>query len=237
VASVCASSKTRRPSSASCAARLRAASPAAPEAWAPTISGAPSTHDPRSLKRAALHFRAEEKGTASSIVQSAGAGSDAPMASRVELRPEAVAAIAPKASSARASRPRSPPSPELSPGPRAPKGSKRSKAGWGSVMVPVLSIHSTSTRAKPSTAGNSRVRTLRRASVIADTAKAMLVSSTNPCGTIATNAATVLVTPSAMVAPMRNCAHTRSAPTGMIAVPTTRRMLLMPFTRSECRRT
>ncbi len=74
-------------------------------------------------------------------------------------------------------------------------------------MVPVLSMQSTSTLARPSTAGNSRVSTLRRARVMADTAKAMLVRSTSPCGTMATSAATVLFTPCSMVAPMRNCAQ------------------------------
>ena len=83
-------------------------------------------------------------------------------------------------------------------------------------MVPVLSMQSTSTRASPSTAGNSRVSTLRRASVTADTAKAMLVRSTRPWGTMATSAATVLVTPCSMVAPMRNCAQIMSAATGRI---------------------
>ena len=104
-------------------------------------------------------------------------------------------------------------------------------------MVPVLSMQSTSTRASPSTAGNSRVSTFRRASVTAATANAMLVISTSPCGIMATRAATVLVTPCSTVASMRNCAQIISAATGRMPMAITRRNPLMPDTRSECRRT
>ena len=59
-----------------------------------------------------------------------------------------------------------------------------------SVSVPVLSMHSTSTRASPSTAGSSWTSTRRRASRTTPTANATLVSSTRPSGTIATVPAT-----------------------------------------------
>jgi len=62
-----------------------------------------------------------------------------------------------------------------------------------SVRVPVLSRHTTSTRARPSTAGSCCTRTRRRASVSAAAPKAMLVSKTSPCGTMPTSAATVEV--------------------------------------------
>ena len=70
-----------------------------------------------------------------------------------------------------------------------------SKAMVPSVRVPVLSRHTTSTRARPSTAGSCCTRTRRRASVTAAAPKAMLVSSTSPCGTMPTSAATVEVAP------------------------------------------
>ena len=54
-----------------------------------------------------------------------------------------------------------------------------------------MSRHTTSTRARPSTAGSCCTRTRRRASVTAATPKATLVSRTSPCGTMPTSAATV----------------------------------------------
>ena len=59
-----------------------------------------------------------------------------------------------------------------------------------SVSVPVLSMHRTSTRASPSTAGSSRTRTRCRASRTTAAAKAMLMRSTSPSGTMATVPAT-----------------------------------------------
>ena len=72
-----------------------------------------------------------------------------------------------------------------------PSGSSSSNTISPSVSVPVLSRHTTSTRARPSTAGSSCTSTLRRASVTAATPKATLVSSTRPSGTIPTTPATV----------------------------------------------
>ena len=57
-----------------------------------------------------------------------------------------------------------------------------------SVSVPVLSAHTTSTRASPSIAGNSLTRHWRRPSRTTPTAKASDVISTRPSGTIGTNA-------------------------------------------------
>ena len=62
------------------------------------------------------------------------------------------------------------------------------------VRVPVLSMHSTSTRASPSTAGISCTSTFRFARRLTATAKATLINSTKPSGTIATVPATAPVT-------------------------------------------
>ena len=53
-----------------------------------------------------------------------------------------------------------------------------------------MSVHRTSTRANPSIAGSSCTRTLRRPRRTTPTAKATLVSKTNPSGTMATVPAT-----------------------------------------------
>ncbi len=66
----------------------------------------------------------------------------------------------------------------------------RSSASRPSVSVPVLSMHSTSTRARPSTAGSSCTSTRRRASRTTATENAIDVSRTSPSGTIATVPAT-----------------------------------------------
>ena len=83
------------------------------------------------------------------------------------------------------------------PAPASSSRIRRSNAMVPSVSVPVLSKHTTSTRARPSTAGSCCTRTRRRASVTAATPKATLVSRTSPCGTMPTSAATVEVAPSA----------------------------------------
>ena len=61
--------------------------------------------------------------------------------------------------------------------------------GW--VMVPVLSTHSTSTRARDSMQFISCTSTRCRVSFMADTARAMLVSRYSPSGIMPTRAATV----------------------------------------------
>ncbi len=86
-----------------------------------------------------------------------------------------------------------------------------------SVRVPVLSRHTTSTRARPSTAGSCCTRTWRRASVTAAAPKATLVSSTSPCGTMPTSAATVEVAPSRTVSWLYSWLTTSNTATGGIA--------------------
>ena len=70
----------------------------------------------------------------------------------------------------------------------------RSNSTIPSVSVPVLSRQTTSTRARPSTAGSSWTSTLRRASVTAASPNAMLVSRTRPSGTMPTTPATAPLT-------------------------------------------
>ena len=60
-----------------------------------------------------------------------------------------------------------------------------------SVSVPVLSAHTTSTRASPSIAGSSCTRHWRRPRRTTPTANAIDVSSTRPSGTIGTSAPTI----------------------------------------------
>ena len=86
-----------------------------------------------------------------------------------------------------------------------------------SVSVPVLSRHTTSTRASPSTAGSCCTRTRRRARVTAATPKATLVSSTSPCGTMPTSAATVLVSAARTVSCACIWLTSSNAATGTIA--------------------
>ena len=73
-----------------------------------------------------------------------------------------------------------------------------------SVSVPVLSAHTTSTRASPSIAGNSLTRHCRRPSRTTPTAKASDVISTRPSGTIGTSAPTVRSTDSCQPASVTN---------------------------------
>ena len=166
-----ASTRTRRP---------LAASPAACDScscWPPgsTISGAPSTQVPWPAKLAALHLRAEENGTAACRGHPCGGGNACPTAASVALRFSS-SASAPSAAPA---------------GAWSSSRMRLSKPMVPSVRVPVLSRHTTSTRARPSTAGSCCTRTRRRASVTAATPKATLVSRTRPCGTMPTSAATV----------------------------------------------
>ena len=193
----CASARTRRPLAARSAARDSSSS------WlaGSTISGAPSTQAPCPAKLAALHLRAEENGTPSWRAQPRGAGKARPMAASVAL-PAWSSASAPSAASA---------------GAWSSSRIRLSKAMVPSVRVPVLSRHTTSTRARPSTAGSCCTRTRRRASVTAAAPKAMLVSSTSPCGTMPTSAATVEAAPSPAVWWVCSWLRTSSTATGGIA--------------------
>ncbi len=192
-----ASARTRCPLAARSAAR--GSSPS----WLParTISGAPSTQVPYPAKVAALHLRADENGTAAWRTHPCGGGQARPMAASVALRASS-SASAPSAASA---------------GAWSSSRIKSSKAIVPSVRVPVLSKHTTSTRARPSTAGSCCTRTWRRASVTAATPKATLVNSTRPCGTMPTSAATVEVAPSRTLWRVWSWLMTSSAATGGIA--------------------
>ena len=86
-----------------------------------------------------------------------------------------------------------------------------------SVRVPVLSKHTTSTRARPSIAGSCCTRTRRRARVTAATPNATLVSSTRPWGIMPTSAATVAVSASRAESCTRSWLISMSAATGTIA--------------------
>ncbi len=87
-----------------------------------------------------------------------------------------------------------------------------------SVMVPVLSAQSTSTRASTSMAGSSWTRQRRLASRTTPAANATLVSSTSPSGTMPTSPATVLMIASCQVSSRRkNWLLASSSPTGMMA--------------------
>ena len=89
-----------------------------------------------------------------------------------------------------------------------------------SVSVPVLSMQSTSTRARPSTAGSSCTSTRRRASRITATANASDVRSTSPSGTIATVPATAPETASRHESCERSWLKKSSAAVGTIAYVT-----------------
>ena len=111
--------------------------------------------------------------------------------------------------------------------------SMRSSASRPSVSVPVLSMHRTSTRASPSTAGNSWTSTRCRARRTTATEKASEVNSTRPSGTIAT----VPATAPAMADRHEPCARSwlanRSAAVGTIAQVTYRRIRSIPLRSSE----
>ena len=129
------------------AARCRRARPPAPEPRvgspqpASTISGAPSTQVPAARRRSrALHLRAEENGTDCRARPAAGGGKAAASAPQGGV---GVRVVGRARRARRRSRSASCPS----------SGSQRGEAMAPSVRVPVLSRHTTSTRARPSTAG------------------------------------------------------------------------------------
>ena len=101
------------------------------------------------------------------------------------------------------------------------------------VMVPVLSRHRVSTRARSSTEASSRRSASLRASLMTPAMKAMLVSNTNPSGTIATAAATTPVSASCQPSLAAIRRHINSAATGGISSINTRRIRLTPERSSE----
>ena len=105
-----------------------------------------------------------------------------------------------------------------------------------SVIVPVLSTHSTSTRASVSMQFMSWVSTRRRASRIMPTARATLVSRYNPSGIMPISAATVVSTlPRRGTSSCQCCLYSSAAPMGTSAMPMARISLsrlriISPFT-------
>ena len=90
-----------------------------------------------------------------------------------------------------------------------------------SVMVPVLSRHRVSTRARVSTQYRSRTRVFRAESFTTLTAKHTLTSSTSPSGIMPTMAAVVLTTEFCRVSPStKNCFQNSRAPMGRMPKPT-----------------
>ncbi len=102
------------------------------------------------------------------------------------------------------------------------------------VSVPVLSTQSTSTRARPSTAGSSWTSTRRPASRMTAMAKAMLVSRTSPSGIMAPTPATQPRMASARSECETSWLMIRSRPVpGRRAHWTSRRIWLTPSVSSE----
>ena len=96
-------------------------------------------------------------------------------------------------------------------------------AAQAGVMVPVLSTHSTSTRASVSMQFISCVSTRRPARRIIPTASATLVSRYNPSGIIPISAATVLSTLLRILnASTQCCLYKSAAPTGISTMPMAR---------------
>ena len=183
-----------------------------------TISGAPSTQVPWSLNCAALHLRAEENGTRATRVHSGGSGSPTANACIVELGEGSAPTIALSGSVIGTS----------------PTASIPASRIPGSVSVPVLSMHSTSTRASPSIAASSWTSTLRRARRSAPSANASEVSRTRPSGTMAPIPATQDRSDSSSDCPDRsNWLVMSSRPAGTIAQVTIFKIVFVPCCSSE----
>ncbi len=170
-----ASSTTRRPACA-CSSTRAPTRASRSGSWACAIgsstSGAPRNHEPWSANCTALHLRTDANGIAPVACHPGGAGKASRNANAVAFGDGSAAASAPSASCT-ASAP-------------SPMVSTDCTAMAPSVSVPVLSRHSTSTRASPSTAGSSCTSTLTRPRRTTPAAKATLVRRTSPSGTIAT---------------------------------------------------
>ena len=102
-----------------------------------------------------------------------------------------------------------------------------------SVRVPVLSTHTTSTRASTSTAASSCTRARRRPSRTTPTAKAMLVSSTRPSGIMAATPAIELRSATSSELVERTWDTSRSAAVGTSAQVPIRRIRSVPSRSSE----
>ena len=171
--SVVASTSTRAPPSSTASARARAAGQ--PGASPAIVSMPPRTQVPCPSKWTPLQPRSEAKGTCDTAAQAGGAGIASAITAGMPLSSGSTAAIAASTGSK--------PS-------RGDSGSIAWNSARPSVMVPVLSMQSTSTRLSPSMASSSSVTTPRRVSRSAATVKAIEVSSTSPSGTSVTSPAT-----------------------------------------------
>ena len=102
------------------------------------------------------------------------------------------------------------------------------------VSVPVLSVHTVFTRARPSMATSSLTSALYWPSRITPAAKAMEVISTRPSGIIGTIAAAIDRIDSRRPVPERtSCVQIVRMPVGISSQVITLRMLLMPLIRIE----
>ena len=174
------------------------------------------------------HLRAEVKGAWwVSVQMTDGAAMASAMAARLAFGLGSVAV-----SWARISVTSAGAGPDGIPEPSKPRTSDRRIPD--SVRVPVLSAQTTSTRARPSMAGNSWTRHWRCPSRMTPTAKAIDVMSTRPSGTIGTSAATMPVRPSRHGCPRpNNWVQIVSRPTGTSNHETTRRIRLIPSRNSD----
>ncbi len=212
------SARTRSPSRPSASASARCGSPGAR-----ITSGAPSTQVPRPSNVATLNLRADENGTEALACQPTAGALPAASARIVGLGTGSVPARA--AITCRTSLSES----------NGPPGANRipARSRSGAVSVPVLSTHSTSTRASTSTAGSCWTRHRRRPNRITPTANATEVIRTRPSGIIGTTPATLPTIASDRPAVLRSWPTTSSPPTGTISHVTIRRMRLMPVISSE----
>lgn len=117
--------------------------------------------------------------------------------------------------------------------PGKPSGSRTDMVSSGSVRVPVLSTHTTSTRARPSMAASSWTSTRRRPRRTTPTAKATDVSRTRPSGIMLPTPATEPRTASATPSPAASWLSTSSTAAGTITQVTRRRMVSIPRRSSE----
>ncbi len=169
----------------------------------------------------ALHLRTDENGTAPVATHPAGRpGKRAAMACVVALGDGSLAAMAAKAASTSAVV-------------VAPSGWMLLTSTIPSVKVPVLSMHSTSTRARPSTAGSSWTRTRPCASRTTAAAKAILSNSTSPSGTIATVPATAPETARRQPPSTWNWLQNSRIPVGTMTQETYFKIWLVPSRNSD----
>ena len=186
-----------------------------------STSGAPNTQSPRAPKETPDHFLAEVNGARAVTSHGEEAAGVASAIADIDALGAGSAATSWASTSVTSSA-----------SPSRGITSPRVMAFW--VRVPVLSAHTTLTRARPSMAGSSCTRHLRRPSRITPSAKAIEVSSTRPSGIIGTRAPTIRRADSCQVVPgWRNCTQMVSNPAGISNQVTNFRMRSMPARNSE----